>query len=340
MIVYAFAETQTQALPDASAPVPTIFLGEFRVTDSNPNAATLEPARALDPEQQQAISGGRAASWSLYELLPLDGHEPFIAEGSSPSDENIFGRVDEELVTNLLTSMRNQGVPDEEFQATLESYLRDGSRFRPDEDPPAARWVKVEFTQDHAIDVDSDERRGALEGGFFDNLGRAVDSRLQVAGDDSGVEFSEGEQIVVKEEAADALIQQGVATLIDAYYVRPLNDYRFVLRNIRVRLNELAARKSELEYEQQVLEEAIEKTTQMIGQSQQERDKLEKDLAQTQIEVRAIDQYVSEVRSELQAMRERVSALYQSNKRLENELTQLHRTIKERVDAITAAPAS
>lgn len=314
LIVYGFAESQQ---PDVALPVPTFFLGEFRVTASGPDQVTLAPTGVLDEAQQQAIASGKAQSWSVYELLPLDGHEPFVAVGSEPSDDALFGRVDDELVKRLLAS----GVS----EPTLNEYLRDGSRARPD-DPPATRWVKIEFIKSHSIVVDSPEKRNVLDGGFFDGSGQAVDSRLQ-RGEDGSVKFKTSDQIVLKEEAANELIDQGVAKLLDTYYVRELNDYRFVLRRIRLRIAELAIREEELNYEAKVLEEAIRATGAMLIANQEAKLKLENDVAKLQTEKEAIKSYTAKVDEEVAATRQRLFSIYRNNLELAAQLNEIHSNI-------------
>jgi hypothetical protein len=243
-------------------------------------------------------------------MLPLDGHNIFIAPGSESSNENLFGRVDDELVRRLLG---NRVTPE-----TLNSFLRDGARATPN-DPPATRWVKLEFTKNHREQVDSPDKAGALDGGYFDGVGRSVDSRLQRGGD-GFVEFKTGTQIVVKEEAAKSLLDQNAARLIDTYYIRPLSDYRYVLRQIRLRLVELAIREKELEYENRVLTSAINTTIGMITINQDVRVKLEQDLAQTQVEHRTIKTYHDKVQQEVNQIRQKLADLYESNQRHEQQL--------------------
>lgn len=316
LIVYGFAET---VRPGLEVAIPTFYLGEFRVSSSTPTQVVLEPTGRLEAPQLQAITSGQASSWALYELLPLDDHNVFIAEGSEETDDALFGRVD----TDLLTQLMGQGIsPD-----TLAKYTRDGSRALP-EDPPPSRWIKIEFTQAHKIAVDSPEQRGALDGGFFDGSGQAVDSRLQRGGEDGSVAFNVGEQLVLKEEAANELIDAGVAKLVDNYYVRPLNDYRMVLRRLRLRLETLGIRRQQLELEQKVLEDAIAATVKMLAANQEAKLKLEKDFAQIQVERAAISAYNGTVRQQLDETKARLTSLYRENLAMRQELVEIEQGIE------------
>ncbi len=317
LVVYGFAE---QPDPSIQATVPTVFLGEFHVTASTPTQVTISPTSPRNQRQMAVIQ--QAQSWSLYEMLPLDGHMPFIAEGSVPNDDAYFGRVDEDLVRRVL----GQGVKEE----TIQKYLRDGSRATQD-DPPLSRWVKLEFTKKHSIEVDSPEQRGALFEGFFDGNGRAVDSRLQ-RGDMAS--FNVGDQVLLKEEAANELIDEGIARLIDQYYIRPPNDYRYILRRIRLRLAELEIRKEELAFEKQVLDEAIAKTVQMIGVNQDAKLKLEQDFAQVQVEKNSIEKYAKSRADNLSAMKAEMVRLHRKNLELEQKLQRYHLEIEQRLETL------
>ncbi|MDG2223265.1 MAG: hypothetical protein P8L85_17920 [Rubripirellula sp.] len=329
LVVYGFAETASQNADGAgqSLPLPNFYLGEFRVVSSTPTQVVLSPTGKLEANQLQAISSKQAKSWSLYELLPLDGHHPFIAEGSLPSDDNFLGRMDDARIDQLLA---NRVTPE-----TLAEYTRDGGRNKPD-DPLLTRWQKIEFTQNHSLEVDSPEQRGALDGGFFDESGRAVDSRLQ-RGEDGSVKFKKSDQIVIKEESATKLIETGVAELRDTYYLRPLNDYRYVLRRIRLRLTELANRTQELEFEKKVLEEAIAKSEGMIVTNQVIKDKLEQDRDQFTVENKSIKAYTDNIQTVVKQMKSDMARLHSENIALEKRLDQLHFNIEQRLDAVTMA---
>ncbi|QDT03001.1 hypothetical protein K227x_13800 [Rubripirellula lacrimiformis] len=326
LVVYGFGESANQKLQTL---IPTFYLGEFRVTASTPNQVTLVPTGPLEPAQLQAINSGQAKSWSVYELLPLDSHEPFIAEGSVPDDNNYLGRVDDELVKSLM----GKTVSPE----TLQDYLRDGARSTQD-DPPLSRWVKVEFLKNYEIEVDSKEERGALEGGFFDGTGRAVDGRLK-RGDEGKVKFKKGDQLLIKEpeDGVHPLIDENVVKPIVSYYLRPLNDYRFILRHIRLRLAELENRKAELNTARTVLAEAIEKSNAMLVANQAIKVKLEQDFQQFRTEKEAISDHTDKLRKQVEETRIEMARLHRSNLELEQRLEQIHRKIEQRINALTLA---
>lgn len=339
MVVYGFGEA-----PDASQRLlPTVYLGEYRVTASTPDTVTLSPTSSLEPAQRFALQNLRQPPWTLYELLPPDSHEPFIAPGSEQNDDFFFGRVDADLLDGLFqqASMltRNPQATTNQVSptsaASLTTYKEDGRRAT-DDDPPTSRWSMIEFIQTHKIEVDSPEQRGALVGGFFDLNGRAVDSRLQRP-DENEVTFKKGDRILMKEEAADELINQGVAELRDRYYLRPLNDYRYVLRRVRLRINELASRKKELDFEQQVLEKAISKTEGMLVENQGIKLKLEQDLEQFEIEKVAIEDYAGKMREQVEQMRREMAQLHQHNLLLEEEIAKKHQAIERRLDGLSLA---
>ena len=261
-------------------------------------------------------------------MVPLDGHRVFVAEGAQPTEDRYFGRMDEEWI--------RQYLGDNVKPETLQQYLDDGRRADPTQDPPNTRWSLIEFVQDHSIEVDSEEKRGALDGGYFDNSGRAVDARLQ-ASEDRRVNFEKGEQILVLEEAGKELIDGGYAEIRDRYYLRPLNDYRLVLPRIRLTIAKLNERAEDLEFEKKVLEEAIQKTQDMIVKNQVIKDKLEQDFAQFQEETTAVREFTEKLQTDVKELRNEMARLHRENIALEKELSEKHIQVKRRLDSFTAA---
>lgn len=343
MVVYGFGEVRIGDDVEQQL-LPAVYLGEYRVTASTPDSVTLSPTTSLEPAQRIALQNlGQQPSWTLYELLPLDAHDPFIAAGSEQDEDFYLGRVDSDLVKQLfaranLMISNPQAATSEPLQASIDSlnsYLEDGRRAT-DDDPPITRWWNIEFVKTHKIEVDSPEQRGALEGGFFDLSGRAVDSRLQrVEGNE--VIFKKADRVLMQEVPAKELVNEGVAELRDKYYLRPLNDYRYILRRKRLRLDALASRQKELEFEEKVLKNAISTTEGMLVKNQSVKLKLEQDLAQFEVEKVAIEDYTGKMRDELEQMRTEMAQLHQHNLLLEEEIAKKHQTIERRLDGISLA---
>ena len=324
-IVYGFAEGTV----DQGGPVvPVFYLGEYKVTQSTPDTVTITPSAPL--ESGQASAANQQTRWALYEMLPIDSHEAFMAEGSIEDDEQIFGRADEEMIRKLL----GNNVP----QETIDDYLRDGTRARPD-DPLSTLWVKIQFTKKVEVTVDSQDQRSAADGGFFDALGQAVDSRLQRTDGDS-ITFEAEEQLIVKKEWATEKIQQGEAKLIDEYFVRPLNSYRFVMRRLRERINDLAAQAANLRRQEEVINVALDLTNEMITEGQQRQLNLEKDERQIGKELTAIQSYTGQLQNELtQALRTQ-ARLRKENLEAERRLEEFQQQIKGGIESLEAGIGS
>ncbi len=324
-LVYGFAETPN----DDQINVPTFYLGEFIVQASNADEATLIPAGKLDAEQIAYIEQGAASSWLLCELLPPDGHRPFLAS-DVPETGNCLGSVDKELVESLLPN-----AP----ESTKLAYLEDG-RAKKTDDPPETHWVQLEFTKTHKIQVDSPDQQRALEdGGFFDGNGRALDAALQYAENDGYITFSkDSEPVLMKKEGADELLELGVAKKLGDYYLRPLNDYGFLFRRIRLNLVTLADKKVELTAEKAVLTEMFEKTQKMLVNNQDVKNKLEQDLKQFELEHNSIREYSEKLAVQAEAMYAEMNRLEQENAELEQQIEQKHLKIERELDALTGTP--
>lgn len=324
-LVYGFSE---KADDDNQMMVPDYYLGEFIVQASDPNQVTLVPTGTLEQYQLDWINDGRANSWLLCELLPPDGHVPFIKPFSQADDKNCLGAVDEELVRELLVDASD---------ATRLAYLEDGRAAKPD-DPPATKWVELQFTQNHRIEVDSPDERTLEDGGFFDGNGRALDAALQHGVDNGFISLKKGEKLLLKSEGAAELIDQGVAEELGSFFLRPLNDYGFVLRRIRLNLMSLADKKAELTAEELLLKEAISKTDQLLVANQEVKLKLEQDLTQFRVEKQSINEYKGKITEEAQAMVAELNRLEQENAELEQQIEQKHIKIERQIDALTKTP--
>lgn len=317
LVVYAFAEE----LNEDGQPIPTYYLGEFSVTQSQAGAVTVEPTLTLGQNQTDLISNGSASTWTLYELLPLDSHTAFAAPGSEASNDAIFGRMDEETLATLLGN-----VPEENNrqQDILNQYTKDGAR-ADDDDPVEAIWIQVEMLKKYDVDVDSQETAIATERGYFDTLGRSIDTRLKrdAEGEDGSVSLSPDtkERIVLKAEAAQPLIDNGTARLVQRIYVRPLNDYEQAFNLQFVQMHDLGERIELFKRESAELTKANALGQEMISFRQVENQKLTSDLANYQKEMAVLNVALNEATQELDSLKSNLSLLYRKLQNHRSKLT-------------------
>jgi hypothetical protein len=227
-VIYVFGESrQTVGL------VPNVYLGEFVVATNKDGLISLRPTA------QDAITRGDFETAAVYEIIPIDSHTTFAAEGSKADVDSIFGRMDKAQISELLRidaalADAEPGTLDNKTSRKariIQSYLNDGGR-APDQTPAEALAFQVTFLKDHTEVVDSTEKRNAMEGGYFDLSGRSVDARLKLDSE-NGVLFKTGDTFVFDESTAKDLEKQGIVSLGERIFVRTLNDYEFGFREAR-----------------------------------------------------------------------------------------------------------
>ncbi len=303
LVVHCFAEegnAKNQALP-------AYYLGEFKITASQAGQVTLSPTLPLEPAQTEMVKSGGAATWALYELLPLDSHTAFAAPGSKPDENMLFGRMSEEELAVML-----QRIPEDRRARILDDYLRDGQKAKSDgSDPPASRWVNVELLKDWSIDVDGVDAI-ATELGFFDSQGRSVDTRLKRKNAEGDLKLAAGntKPIVLKSEFADKLIASGIAKLRDPYFIRPLIDYQEAFNSTYVRRHEVGERIALFNREAAELTKANAAGQEMISFRQIENQQLTSDLANYKKEGDVLTEEAALVEGELAAMKAKITQMY------------------------------
>ncbi len=190
------AQTPAEPAPTADAPagdangitVPLVYLGEFLVTESTPGSVVIEPVTPLEPNQVQALND--ESTLSLYETLPQDSHDAFLTKGSTPSDQSVFGVVDEAKLNSLFAN-----VPPGRREALIKNYMRDGGATT-DNDSKLNVYQLVEVVNPIKKDVDGGKANLA-EQGYFDPAGRTIDSRLMLGGDQKEVTLAPGKQLLL-----------------------------------------------------------------------------------------------------------------------------------------------
>ena len=318
LVVYAFSQEPNTA----GTLVPNFFLGEFRVQQSAGGTVTLQPTLSLSQSQQNYINSGAAGTWTLYELIPLDSHAAFAAQGSEPSDSAISGRMDEESINELFASIQDNGRREQ----IIDRYLRDGTPVGAN-DPEESVWIKVNVKKDKEFVVDSQDDADATERSYYDFEGKAIDVRLKV-GDTGTVKLTPGgttnKRVIVKlSPETQALINDGTFELVERYYVRPLIDYERALNQVVVRSHEVKEATESVIRETGELQSAHQLGQDMINFRQVENQSLAADLQNFQKENQVLASAVQQSTQELT--------------RLKTELAQLYRQVQTNKPKLTSA---
>lgn len=310
-VVYAFGE--------AISPVgllPVVYLGEYVIASNTNGLVTLRPTAPLSQTQQAAINANE--TWAIYEVVPIDSHVAFAAEGSKSEEDAVFGRMDKVNIAELLgvnpaladADLLKLSPKDAAKAKLLQSYLNDGGQ-APEKTQDSSLGYRVTFTKDHTIDVDSQEQRNAMEGGYFDLSGRSVDARLKRDVDEA-VLFKTGDTYVFDAAAAKELVKLGVATLGERIFIRPLNDYEFALRDTR-RLTTRA--RQDLLLISRELDEVTRTTAVAVEQElkrSEENSRLKMDKNQYGKELTVISEVAISLENEVQSKTKELDELYGS----------------------------
>ncbi|MFO1063872.1 MAG: hypothetical protein U0892_08425 [Pirellulales bacterium] len=304
MVVYGFSQKEL----NATTQVPSKYLGEFAVTESKNGEVLLRPTIPLEPGQRKAIEDGAATMWTLYELLPLDSHESFAAEGSTSSDGYYFGRMDEEALKSLLQGLPE--APENVLAEVVERYMRDGTDAK-ENDLPANVWTLVEMTKDDSVTVNSAEEANATVGGYFDSIGAAVDVRLK-QGTEPKVAVKAGTKLLLTQKAAQTLIDNGSAKLTKKIFVRPLNAYEKAFSKNFVHRDDTNKRTLVYQRESTLIDRANQLGQAMITERQVENQKLTADVGQFQKEATFMTAQAQSLSGELEQARAKLVEMYRA----------------------------
>jgi hypothetical protein len=321
-ILYAFKEIEV--MPEGWK-LPDVYLGEFSVTASTPSSVTLAPTIPLDQDQQAEIQD-RSATWTLYELMPVDSYYAF-ADLYDPDavdpEADIRAKIQELMPPG---KMRVTGPT---YTRLIDEYARDRRDANEGTDPPERIWKHVRFVKlPKPIKVDSDDEspRAALR--YFDATGRAIPASLR-AGDftvESGnfgpgeIEFDIGDEALLDKETADKLIEEGEAEELKQVYIRELRDYAYEFHELFGRfasLDDIAVR-IEIDRDTLVTSHAQAETT--MAYRTGEKTALKADLERYTAERDAVAAYLAQLTTQWQQLRKDLSVLYQTNNALASQL--------------------
>jgi len=323
-ILHVFREAQKG---EGSPIVPAAYVGEFRATAATDNTVTLQETMPLSPEQQ-AAGTAPGATWALYEVCPVDGHE-WIAG-------------DEKQRTEPLADAAGlDRLPAPLFQKMVQPYLRDGQPAQ-DSDPPENVWFEVKFDKEYEVAVDAPVVN-SLDAEPFNTEGQAVLERLRRhAGppEEAGkVKFGPKEgQIhtaVLDQQTAQSLIDQGYCTLEKKIYRRSLTDYERKFHAINERIVELNDRLRQLDLDNKAMLSATAKAEQQRALVEELKGKVNDDLAKAKYELAELTKYEQALSDRLSAVRTELSQLYLSNKAIGQELAKLTAELTEQINRRT-----
>ncbi len=174
--------------------LPGIYVGQFVVVKAEPTAITLQPIRPLDERQQAALQ--TQADWTLYEILPADGHD-------------VFAGMTEETILSLFPA--DESIPADKFRDAVREYVRDNTNAE-NQDPPERIHSKVKFVADHTIQVDIEGEAVVEDDRAYDSRGRAIPQELRQG---HPTEFKAGDVVEFDSVTAKRLVDQGVAEFVD-----------------------------------------------------------------------------------------------------------------------------
>jgi hypothetical protein len=318
-VVFAFGETQNAD----GIIVPSAYLGEFQVTAEAPTAITLAPL--LQSPEQARLAQTPNATWTLFEVSPIDGH-------------NWFAGLDDAALKALIPQAMT-GLQQAEYQKLIDQYLNDGKDT--DETAPEENlWIEVEFTQAQQVPVDA-AAVNSLDANPFDPVtGQAVLERVRRAkpGDPPGVvEFEVGDTVVLDKATADNLIGSGVAKLVRRIYRRRLNDYELRFHAIHARMMELASNLRTVALDKAAIEASTAKALEQERVLKEFQTKLDDDIAKAKFERDELGKYSDALAARLATVQGELSQLYRSNKALSRELAETSARLMEENERKTKA---
>jgi hypothetical protein len=323
-VVYGFKEKDS---PDGWK-VPALFMGEFVVQpNTTPDTVIVTPSLPMDPVQRAEVKPD-GVTWALYEVMPVDAHYKFD------------GLTDEQI-RELLMPGGWHGRPSmaagPQYEEVVRQYLRDGEEAT-EADPPERIWTVVRLTQPWKVDVDAPAAvQGQVPTRPFDVTGLALIDRLRQG---APSEFEIGEEIELDHEAAQRLIDQGIATRVRDVYRRPLNDYAYEFKEITRNIRVLDDRAKLVTKANDTVQQAIDKAKKEIAFREDEKTKLTEDLGHVNQEKDAMTQYADALKKHQGDLVANLRAVYTENLELVDRIRRIEQAIINAIQQQLAEAAS
>ena len=321
-VVYLFKEVNVQSVfNDEPRYAPAVYVGEFQVTEVADLDVTVSPTLPLDAQQASHLAPGGDVRWTIHEKMPTDNPEAFAGLGEQKLRA---------LIPNAFQ------IDPARYEQLVQSYVRDGQE-PAETDPPARRWMEVEFQAEHTETVDSATTQVDRDSRYFDDQGRALVPGLRAGGQ---VKFTKQQKAILPLARAEELINAGTCKKVRDVYRRELKDYAANFHEIAVRMTYLADRIGEVTRQTATLVDAQKKAQAQIDYRTQEKAKLEQDLAKFQAEGTAVKAYADQLVAAVNATRGRANELFRGNLVLAAELAALQKQLADDINKRTAQPTA
>jgi hypothetical protein len=324
-VLFAFKEGQTAD----GIPVPLYYLGEFRVTNVAETSVTVEPVIPQTPEQQAVsrdpspIPPATQATWVLYEVMPVDGHEWFA------------GKTEEEI--RALIPMQMTGLAQPQYEKFISQFLRDSQAADEVNDPPENIWYEVKFLQPYKVPIDA-PAVPSIDSEAFDSEGRAQLDRLRSAepgADPATSDFEKDQTGIFDKATTDDLVARGIAQKVRPVFRRRLSDFELKFHAVNSLIVELNGRIRALSLDVASIQASKAKADRQATLLEDYKTKLNDDLAKVKFELQELTTYGGAVATRLGEVRAELSNLYRSNKALSRELAALNAQMTEEIERRT-----
>jgi hypothetical protein len=349
MVLYGFREAEVMLAEDRRLFVPVAFLGEFRVTNAQPDSVTLTPTMPLDG-QQAALVNDTSATWVLYEMMPLDAHNVFSDQETigrpldNTTDQPIFGEMDEQQLRTTFARVTGLATDDPLITQLVTNYIKDGYAASDQEVnmSPENIWQKLEFEKAHTERVDSNNLDPGISGNYFDPDGFAEATRLRNGKDaefrvnDIGVFPYSHDQ---DKQVVDQLTASGICQKIGPMFVRSLNDYEEAFHDIQTRFVKRTEDIRRAKRDIDNLNSTISDTQQQIAYRQAEREKLKEDQTGFARDNQKMDQLVAQLEAQKSSLTDELSEIYRTNLALSQQLAIYNAKLTEEINRRAASVA-
>lgn len=313
-LVYAFG--QMPHPEDPELPVPAYFVGEFVVEGVQGQNVTVRSTTPLDQSQQSVLN--RQNPWTLYDEMPVD-------------ERRIFQEMEPEALVNLFHGAFSRvQLPQQLADRAIANIQRHGQPAQPD-DPELAVMSKVTFQQEYEAEVDAETAATGIAQVYEPASGLATAPFLKQG---EPTKFNQGDSIILPtdREPGKSLVDQGIVTIDQKVYVRPLNDYTFKLAAYKRRVEAIKDQAFTLNRDINMLKESEQIAKEVVAYRTQEKQNLQQDKTKVVYELEQVEQYKQKLLSYLTDTLRTNSQLYRTNQTLVDQLQKAHEEVLRRAN--------